>query len=136
MPANTNPLFIGARKTWAASIADTDGTTPVPVVVAGQEGSLIESIAVTTDDTAAVAVDLFMSDGGTSWQIGSSKLLAGAGTDGGTTPAGDGLNQLDLAWLRDDLSLAIGAGYQLDIAANAALSAGTVLSIVATGGDY
>ncbi len=59
MAANTNPIFVSERQTWTAEILPGDGTTPVDLVVAGANGSLIEAIGATSTDTSAVELDLF-----------------------------------------------------------------------------
>lgn len=136
MAANTNPIFIATRRTWGLELDNADGTTKLDLVEAGNDGSLIEAIAATSDDTSDVEVDLFITDGSNTWAIGSVTVSAGAGTDGGTTPPVDVLQQTDLLWLRDDLTLALANGYKLQAAAHAAITSGKVVHLVAFGGDY
>jgi hypothetical protein len=136
MAANTNPIFIAARQTWTAEILPGDGTTPVDLVVAGASGSLIEAIGATSTDTGVVELDLFLASGSLSVPIGSATIAIAAGTNGGTTPAAHILAQADLPWLRDDLLLALGAGWTLQVGAHAAITAAKVVNVFALGGDY
>jgi hypothetical protein len=136
MASNTNPIFIAARQTWTAELLPGNGTTPVDLVVAGANGSLIEAIGATSTDTGAVELDLFLVSGSVSVPIGSATVAITAGTDGGATPATNILAQADLPWLRDDLTLALGAGWTLQVGAHAAVTAAKVVRIFALGGDY
>ena len=136
MAANTNPIFVANRQTWTAEILPGDGTTPVDLVVAGANGSLIEAIGATSTDTGVVEMDLFLASGSLSVPIGSATIAIAAGTDGGTTPAANILAQADLPWLRDDLLLALGAGWTLQVGAHAAVTAAKVVHVFALGGDY
>jgi hypothetical protein len=136
MPANTNPLFIGDRKNWPLTFDETDTTTLLDLVVAGANGSLIESIVACTTDTSAVELDIYLDDGAVTYPLGSVTITAGAGTDGGTTPAVNILNQTDLPWLRDDLTLPLEAGMTLQVAAHATITAAKDVWVVAIGGDY
>jgi hypothetical protein len=136
MPANTNPIFLAERKNWGKQITAATGTATLDLVSAGNYGSLIESISATTTATGAVEVDLKLYDGSSTFALGSFSVAAGAGTDGGTTDAVEALNQTELPWLRDDLSLSLATGCKLQIAAHAALATGKVVDVVAFGGDY
>jgi hypothetical protein len=136
MPANTNPIFIGTRQSVAIELDNADGTTAITLWTAGAQGSLIEAIGATSTDTSAVELDLKIYDGAATFALGSVTIPVGAGTDGGTTPSGDILNQTDLPWLRDDLALALGPGGVLKVAAHAAITAAKVVHVVAFGGDY
>lgn len=136
MPANTNPIFVGSRRSVGTELATADGTTARALWTAGANGSLIESIAIASTDTSAVEVDLYLSDGATTYRLGSVAVAAGAGTDGGTTAPTNGLNQTELPWLRDDLTLALGPDCILMAAAHAAITAAKVVDLVVFGGDY
>lgn len=136
MPANTNPIFQADRKSWLALITDTDGTAMVDVVVGGTHGTLIDTMSACSDDTAPAEINLYMTEGATTVQIGSVTVAAGAGTDGGTTASIAALNQTDMPWLRDDLSVVVGAGQTLKAAAFATVGAGKFVSLMAQGGDF
>jgi hypothetical protein len=136
MAANTNPIFVANRQTWTAEILPGDGTTPVDLVVAGANGSLIEAIGATSTDTGVVELVLYLVAGSLSVRIGSATVAITAGTDGGTTPATNILTQADLPWLRDDLTLALGAGWTLQVGAHAAVTAAKAVRVFALGGDY
>ena len=54
MSANTNPIFIAERILAGVELNNASGTTPVTLVTAGEDGTLIETISGTTTDTSAV----------------------------------------------------------------------------------
>lgn len=138
MPANTNPIFIADRRCYGVELDPADTTNPAILVaaIADGNGTLIEAIAATSTDTSDVEIDLILDDGTDSLSLGSVTVPAGAGTDGGTTPAVDVLNQTDLRWLRDDLTIALGAGWTLEVAAQATITAATAVHITAFCGEY
>jgi hypothetical protein len=135
MAVNTNPIFIGERKNWPLTFDETDTTVLQDLVVAGANGSLVEAISACTTDTSAVELDIYLEEDGITYPLGSVTITAGAGTDGGTTPAVDVLNQTDLPWLRDDLTLPLEPGKTLQVAAHATITAAKDVWVVAWGGD-
>lgn len=136
MAVNTNPIFLASRQCWAAELDNADGTTPATLATAGTNGLVIEAISATSTDTAAVELDLSVTDGTNTWVVGSVSVPAGSGTDGGTTAAVDLLQQTDLPWLRDDLTIALASGWSLKVGAHAAITAAKVVHVVAFGGEY
>lgn len=136
MAANTNPIFLATRRSVGVEIDPADTTAQVVLIAAGTNGTVIEAIAATTTDTSAVELDLYLYDGAASFGLGSVTIPAGAGTDGGTTPAVDVLQQTDLPWLRDDLTLALASGCSLKAAAHATITAAKVVHVTVWGGDY
>jgi hypothetical protein len=136
MPLNTNPVFIGTRRSVGVELDNADSTNQVSLFVAGANGSLIEAIAVSSTDTAAVELDLYLYDGAASFRLGSVTVPIGAGSNGGTTSAADGLNQTELPWLRDDLTLALAAGCTLKAAAHVAITSAKLVHVTVFGGDY
>ena len=136
MPANTNPIFIATRRSVGVELDNADSTNQVTLWTAGANGSLIEAIAITSTDTSAVELDLYLYDGAASFALGSVTVPIASGTNGGTTAAVDGLTQTELPWLRDDLALAVAAGCSLKAAAHAAITSAKVVHVSLFGGDY
>ena len=134
---NRNPIFIAFRVTECVKLDNALGTDKAELYSAPVTGCLIESIAVTSTDTSAVELDMFMTDlSETHFALGSVTIPAGAGTDGGTTPAVSLLNPTDLPWLRDDGMLPIGYGWILSAAPHAAITSGKVVHITILAGEY
>jgi hypothetical protein len=136
MPANTNPIFLGTRRSVGVELDNADSTNQVVLWTAGANGSLIEAMAITSTDTSAVELDLYLYDGAASFRLGSVTVPIAAGSNGGTTAAVDGLAQAELPWLRDDLTLALSAGCSLKAAAHAAITSAKLVHVSMFGGDY
>lgn len=136
MPANTNPIFVGVPQDWAVELDNADGTSLVTLMTAGDDGSLLEGMSACSDDTSAVELDLYLNDGASDFYLGSASIPAGAGTDGGTTPAVNVWNQTDFPWIQDEMTRRLGSGSLIKVAAHTAITAAKVVHIAAWGGDY
>ena len=96
-------------------------------------------IAITSDDTVAVDLDLYHHNGTAAFQIGSINVPIGAGTTAGATPvaAVSFLNQTTLPYLKDDLSIYLeDASSKLQIAAQSAITAAKVVHVTVWGADF
>lgn len=80
MAANTSPIFeevitCGTPQTFASG----DTTTKKTLVTAGSDGTRIDSIMCSTDDTAAVNLAFYITIGGTDYYIGNVVVPIGSG---------------------------------------------------------
>ena len=132
---SSTPMFPGAIKTHTGSISDTTGTSLITLVTAGSNGTRIDSISATSDDTVDAILTIYHSDGTTDFILGTLTVSAGSGTDG-STPSVDILNQTDLPFLRDDLALYLENGHSLKLGVSAVLSTGKKIDFVSICGDY
>lgn len=131
MASNKSAIFVKNPKTPVVQILPADTTTAKTIVTAGAEGSLIDSISVTSTDTSAVIIVISI---GTT-PIGEIIIPAGSGTDG--TSASVNLLQLtQLPFLQSNGSLPLGALGTLSVAAKVTITAATQVDIVAYYGDY
>ena len=135
MPANTKPIFPLSIAGSAVTIVNADGTSEKTVATAGANGSRVDSVPMTSDDTSDRVFKVLMNNGSTSYPVGEVTAKAGAGTDG-TTKAQNVLNDIDLPWLDASGSLWLKAGWTLKMAAKVAVTAAKTVSVVAIGGDY
>ena len=133
----TRPIFPDSIRSESIEMDNSDGTTLLDLFSAGTSGSRVDKIAITSDDTAVVNLDLYHHNGTSAFQIGSISVAAGAGTDS-TTPvyAVSFLNQTALPWLGDDLAFHLESGTKLQIAAQSAITAAKVVHVTVFGGDY
>lgn len=131
----SQPIFPQAIKNAAATLENGDGTTAKDLVTAGTNGSRIDSIAVTSDDTADKDIFIYLNDGTTDFLLGRLTIKAGSGTDG-TNKTVAALNSTDLPFLKDDLSYYLQAGHKLRVAAQAAVTSGKKITVTAWIGDY
>lgn len=129
------PIFPDTIKTVGLDIENADGTTAQTLLTAGSNGARVNNISVISDDTSAVILDVYYNDGATDFRIGAITVPTLAGTDG-STPSVSLLNNTDLPFLGEDLSLFIEATKLIKIAPQSAVTAAKKVSIVAQYGDY
>ncbi len=129
------PIFPDTIKNTGLDIEPGDTTTTQDLVTAGADGSRINNISVTSDDTAAIDLLVYYYDGTTDFLIARVTIPIGAGTDGSTPPVSL-LNATDMPFLDDDLSYYLEGTDKLRIAAQATVTTAKKISLVATFGDY
>lgn len=135
MAANTTPIFPLSIQTSAVSFANADGTSEKTIVTAGSEGTRIDVLLVTSDDTTARVFRLLVNNGTTSFIVGEVSVPVGAGTDGATLSV-KVLAASVLPWLDSSGSLFLKAGWTLKAAAKVAVTSGKTIAFVAFSGDY
>jgi hypothetical protein len=129
MSANTNPIHPLVPQNPATTVANADGTTKKTVLTAGTNGTRLDSLHICSDDTAQTLLNFYLNAGSSDSFIGQVAIPAGAGS--GSTSWQEGL-----ATLNSNLAMALAAGAILKVAANAAVTSGKTVTIVAFAGDY
>lgn len=132
---NVQPIFQKAPKLDVLELTDADTTAVTTLVTPGADGALIDNIAVTSDDTAAIILEVFINDGVDDIQIGEVTIPAGSGTDG-ALPAINLLDATALPFLQAAGGLPLAATYLLRVACKTTMTAAKVCHLVAFGGDY
>ena len=135
MPANTTPIFPLTVQTSAATIVNADGTGEKALVTAGANGTRVDTVSITSTDSAAVTLAVRVNDGTTSYAVGEIAVPAGAGTNGSAL-AVKGLSLAFLPWLDASGSLFLRTGWSLRVAAKAAITSTKTVTLVAFSGDY
>jgi hypothetical protein len=122
-PTATGPVTI------AKKIADSDGTNIIDIVdnSAGSSAVKIESLAITTTNTADRTALLYLYDGSASFLAGSRTVTQLAGTNGSTTPRVNVLAALGTAGPDGVACIWVGAGKKLQAAVDASLASGKVM---------
>ena len=132
MATNKSPVFLSITKSPGLLIENSDGTAEQTLVTAGTDGAIIQSITVTSDDTNAVDLQLFVNDGTTSHLIGTTNIPTLAGTDG----LAPNINLLTgIRGLQADGSLVLEASFTLRIAALVTVTSAKKVTLVSQGGD-
>jgi hypothetical protein len=130
MAAGISPIFEAAVRILAASLAIGDTTVAKSVGTIGANGTRIDSIMCSTNDTAAVNLAFFINDGSTDFYIGVVNLPIGTGY---TTVA----RAEAMATLAPILGyLVIPTGYTLKVGCVATMTTGKITTVVGQGGDY
>lgn len=130
MAANTSPIFEEVPKNEGVQFTSADTTSKKTLVTAGADGTRIDSIPCSTNDTAAVNLAFYLSDGSTDFYIGNVTLAAGSGY---TTVA-----RVDaIATLSPTLGyLTIENGWTLKLNCVATMTAAKTTDVATIGGDY
>ena len=101
-------------------------------MTAGTDGAIVQSITVTSDDTNAVDLQVFINDGTTSHLVGTVNIPTLAGTDG-IEPNVNLLQSIN--GLQEDGSLILEASFTLRVAALVTVTAAKTVTLVSQGGD-
>lgn len=135
MATNKQAPFQDVISTSGIIFDSTDTTTKKILVTAGTDGTLIDNISATSDDTVDIIAVLTLNDATTDFQIGEVTIPAGSGTDG-TLPSVNLLDSTKLPFLQARGGLPLETLWTLKINAKVTMTAAKTLAIVAYGGDY
>lgn len=130
MAAGTTPIFEAATGLAGVQFTSTDTTTKKTVKAGASNGTRIDSLMCSTNDTTAVNLAFYLNDGSTDFYIGVVNLPIGSGY---TTVA----RVEALTTLAPALGyLVIPSGWTLKAACVATMTAAKTTDVVAMGGDY
>lgn len=79
MAANTSPIFELTLKNAGVEFTSADTTTKKTVYTGGTNGTRVDSIMCSTNDTTAVSLAFYITTGGTDYYIGNVNLPIGSG---------------------------------------------------------
>ncbi len=138
--AKTNEaVFTQNANIARATIVNADGTTAKSLISAGADDTKITGIALTTDDSAAVNVQVILNDGSNDTVIGIVNVPITSGF-AASIPGVNGMNATDLPHLPIDSAgnpyIMLKTGHSLKVAALAAVTAAKTLYAVALGEDF
>lgn len=131
MAANTSPIFelipsLGAPQTFTSA----DTTSKKTVATGDTDGTRIDMLMCSTDDTTAVNLAFYVTVGGTDYYIGNVNLPIGSGYT--TVPRVDAI-----ATLSPNLGyLWLPSGVDLKCNCVATMTAAKTTTVVPMGGDY
>lgn len=139
MAGTATPIFPQTVKNWVQSIANADGQTVKTLVTGGANGSKLESLIVSSSDSAARDFQLSMTVSSVSYVIGTITIPINAGTVN-SAPSVDILRNAQLPGLAYDPNgnkyLYVASGSTLTVQALTTVTSGKTLQIVAQGGDF
>lgn len=140
MATSNLAIFPQTIKAWAVQILPADGTNTKTLVTGGANGSIVESINVSTNDSAgAQTLFLGMNNGTTSFEMGAFNIPTNAGNVSGTA-AVDLLRVGNVPGLPVDANgnyvIFVPNGWTLYVQASAAVPTSDNITAVAMGADY
>lgn len=130
MAANTSPIFEEIPTVKGVQFTSADTTTKKTIQTGGTDGTRIDSIMCSTDDTAAVNLMFYVNDGTTDLYLGNVNVPAGSGYT--TVPRVEAISTL--APLTGYLVLP--STFVLKAKCLATMTAAKTTDVVAMGGDY
>lgn len=130
MAQNTSPIFELVPTDKGVQFAAADTTAKKSIQTGGTNGTRVDSIMCSTNDTTTVNLAFYINDTSTDYYVGNVNLPIGAGY---TTVA-----RVDaMATLSPTLGyLVLPSGYILKVNCVATMTAAKTTDVVAMGGDY
>lgn len=128
--ANTSPIFELTPTVKGVQFTSADTTSKKNVQTGGTNGTRVDSIMVSTNDTATVNLAFYINDGSTDFYIGNVVVAAGSGYT--TVARVDAISTLSpiLGYL------VLPANYILKCNCVATMTAAKTTDVAAMGGDY
>lgn len=131
MAANTTPIFTKTPIVTGVQFTNADASNKKNLVTGATDGTRIDAIYCSTNDTAAVNLAFYINDGATDFYIGNVNLPIGSGYT--TVVRVDALATLATVNLP---FLLLPNGYILKCNCVATMTAAKTTDVVAVGGNY
>lgn len=130
MAANNAPIFELIPHNAGVQFTSADTTTKKDLITGDTDGTRVDSIMCSTNDTAAVNLAFYLTTGGTDYYIGNVNLPIGSGYT--TVVRVEALMTLapQTGWLW------LASGEKLKCNCVATMTAAKTTDVVAMGGDY
>lgn len=139
MAKNTSTFFTKDLRAKPTTFTSADTTVAKQIFDPSTEGSRVDSIVFTSDDTAARVALLQINNGSVISPLGHINIPAGAGTDG-SVAAVSGLNRTNLPWLKIDASgnpyINLNSGMNLEVKFLTTITAAKTVSVSVLGANY
>ncbi len=137
---NSVATLIRQPQNGKVQIANADAQAQKTVYTAGGNGSKVSSLIATSSDTSARDVQVSITNGGTSYPLGTVSVVAGAGNASGTSSVNllDPTKLLGLAYDSDgNPFIHLISGDTLTVSALATVTSGKLITVTAaTVGDF
>jgi len=130
MAANTSPIFELVPTNKGVQFTSADTTSKKTIQTGGTNGTRIDSIPVSTNDTSAVNLAFYIGTGGTDYYIGNVTVAIGSGYTTVTRVDAMGTLSPTLGYL------VLASGDTLKCNCVATMTAVKTTDVVAIGGDY
>jgi hypothetical protein len=137
---NTTPTVVKQPQNGKVQIANADGQNQKTVYTAGGSGSKVTSLLAVSTDTSARDVQISITNGGTSFPIGTVSVTAGAGNSSGVNSV-NMLNATNIPGLAFDSDgnpyIHLINGDTLTVSALTTVTSGKLITVTAaTAGDF
>jgi hypothetical protein len=141
MAVSNLAMFPSSIVNAVVTIVPGDTTTLKTLRAGSTNGDKIESIAITSDDTSARVINVYITIGGTDYRVGTVNVPITAGTDAAATPAVSLLEASSMMpWIRRDSNgrgyLYLASGSTLKVASQTTVTAAKTITFFAQIGAY
>ena len=137
MPTNTTPIFPAVIITPSVQILPADVSNYKTVVIAGANGSRLDNLICTSDDTSARVLQFAINDGATDYVLGQVNIPLTSGIDGAGTVKGVSIiNSINFPGIKDDGAIYLKASYTLKVKSLTTVTSAKQINIIGFGGDY
>ena len=139
MAGTSTPIFPQTVKNYAVAIANADGSTIKTICSGATNGTKIESLIVSSTDTSARDVTLYMTISSVNYILGTVSIPANSGNTNALVSI-DILRNAQIPGLAYDSNsnkyLYVGSGTTLGIAALTTITSAKNIFAIAQGGDF
>lgn len=140
MAVTSTPIFAQTIKAWATQFTPATATTITTIATGGANGSQITSLTIASTDTAVKNIIFYLNDGTVNHQLGYINIPANSGNASLATPPVDAFRNVYFPGMQIDAMgnkvFNLPAGWSLNGAMVATITAAKVVEVVAQGGDY
>ena len=141
MPTTNTPIFPQTIQNWAVTIANADASTKKTLLTGGTNGTKVEFLELTSDDSSTRDIIAYLSDGTTDYILGRFNVNANSGnTAAVTTPPYSVLQGGNFPNFPYDNNgnryLYLKSGWSLKFATQTTVTSGKFIFIKAFGADY
>jgi hypothetical protein len=134
MAGTSTPIFPQSVKNGKVQIANADAQSQKTVYTAAANGDKVTSLVAVSTDTSARDVQISITNGGTSYPIGTTSVPAGAG-NASSTPSVNMINQVNIPGLAYDSDgnpyIHLVTGDTLTVSALTTVTSGKLITVVA-----
>lgn len=139
MSGTATPIFPQAVKNWAAQILPADTTTKITLLTGGTNGSKLETLTVSSTDTSARDLLLWLTSGGTDYLLTTVSIPASSGSTN-ALPAVDMLRSAQIPGLSFDANgnriMYVANGAVLKMSVGVTVTAAKAVQAFGCGGDF
>lgn len=139
MAVTNTPVYPQTITVTPITIVNADSTNKKTLYTAGANGSRIENVSVTNTDTAGYTLNIYITQGGTDYLLGTVSLPLSAGNTT-AAPTFNLLTNSNFAVLCKDANgnsyLYLSSGSTLKAAVTVAVTAAKTVTFLTQGGDY
>lgn len=138
MAISPTPAYAQAINLGIGQITNALGTGSATIFTAGANGSLIQSIGLSSTDTSNQTINFFITRSATNYLICTIQAPLSAGNATGTASV-DVMRHANWPWLQRDMAgnpqLRLKSGDTLTMASTGTITAGKLITVIADGED-